>query len=485
MTKIGYRIEVEFEATAAAILDSQSKICNWLYNHLLEQANQLKQQFKASGGKDSAAAKTVYSKRGLRNLIPGLKEASPFLRSVYSSPLKNAALRLTTSIREYQKSRRGERGNGHKVEWPKFRSWKKKWFSLLYDEPWKGYTLVDQTLTLQLGVNQEGERLQVSGRLVEPLPYGPEQVKQLRLVKELGRFYAVFTVEVAPQPAPRIEPVRRAIALDPNHKNLAYGVDTDGLGIEIENMPDLKALDRRIDEVKGKRDHCQRKSQKIEFTRADGSQHLHWRPSRRWQRYNQVLQRLYRLRREKTKTYLYTLSNQLCRGYVTIGVGNYTPHGGGITTPMRRAMNNQSLIGRFKETLAWVCQRSGRRYVEYDERGSTRTCVECNTIVEGGIPPEVRVWCCPSCQTWHLRDENSGRHGLMRISNILVPGSGQRPVTITDRCTWRVTPTGVLVLPGGGTVPVDNRQDELNRGAGAGPDPLMQVSDRARYSLAG
>lgn len=103
---------------------------------------------------------------------------------------------------------------------------------------------------------------------------------------------------------------------------LAYGVDTDGLGIEIENMPNLKALDRRIDEIKGKRDQCQRKSQKIEFTGADGSQHLHWRPSRRWQRYNQGLQRIYRLRGEKTKTYLYTLSNQLCRGYVTIGVGN-------------------------------------------------------------------------------------------------------------------------------------------------------------------
>ena len=177
---------------------------------------------------------------------------------------------------------------------------------------------------------------------------------------------------------------------------------------------------------------------------------------------------------------MYTLANQLCRTYVTIGVGNYTPHGGGITTPMRRAMNNQSLIGRFKETLAWVAQRSGRLYMEYDERGSTRTCVECNTVVEGGIPPEVRVWCCPSCQTWHLRDENSGRHGLMRISEILVPGSGQRPVTVTDRCTWRVTPTGVLGLPGGGAVFPDNRQDELNRGAVAGPDPMTQVSDLVR-----
>jgi putative transposase len=70
-----------------------------------------------------------------------LKEETPFLRSLYSSPIKNTALRLSTAIREYQKSRHGERGNGHKVEWPKFRSWKKKWFSLCHDEPWKGYSL--------------------------------------------------------------------------------------------------------------------------------------------------------------------------------------------------------------------------------------------------------------------------------------------------------------------------------------------------------
>jgi putative transposase len=452
MTKIGYKIEVEFAETGAIVLDSQSKLCNWCYNRLLERANSLKQQFKASGGKDSEAAKTVYSKRGLRNLLPTLKKEYPFLQSVYSSPLKNAALRLSTSIREYQKSRRGERAKGHKVEWPKFRSWKKKWFSLLYDEPWKGYDLEGQTLTLQLGVNKAGERLQVRGRLVDPLPYTPEQVKQLRLVKELGRFYAIFTVVIVPKPAPRLEPLPRAIAMDPNHKNLAYGVDTDGLGIEVENMANLKALDRRIDEIKSKRDRCKRKSKPVSFIRSDGSCHSHWRASRRWYHYNQVLQRLYRLRREQTKTFLYTLANRLCRDYGIVGIGHYTPHGGGITTPMRRAMNNQSLIGRFKETLAWVAQRSGRLYGEYDETGTTRTCVECNAVVEGGIPPDIRVWCCQTCQTWHIRDENSGRHGLKRTLETFVPGSGQRPVPVVDRCTWRVTPTGVLVLPGGAAV---------------------------------
>ncbi|MCL4298794.1 MAG: hypothetical protein KJ077_23855 [Anaerolineae bacterium] len=123
--KISCKIELRFDETGASILDSQSKICNWLYNHLLERANWLKQQFKASGGQDRAAAKTVYSKRGLRDLIPTLKQEFPFLSSIYSSPLKNVALRLSSAIREYQKSRRGERAKSHQVNWPKFRSWKR------------------------------------------------------------------------------------------------------------------------------------------------------------------------------------------------------------------------------------------------------------------------------------------------------------------------------------------------------------------------
>src|SRR4029077_7413195 len=82
-------------------LDGQSRICNWLYNHLVEKANSLKQQFIQSG--DQECARTLYTERGLRNLIPSLKEEHPFLKSVHSSPLKNTALRLSQSIQAHQK----------------------------------------------------------------------------------------------------------------------------------------------------------------------------------------------------------------------------------------------------------------------------------------------------------------------------------------------------------------------------------------------
>jgi putative transposase len=473
---IGYKVLLEVDAEPERILDGQSKTCNWLYNHLLERANTHKQKFIASGGKDKELSCLIYSKHGLRNLIPGLKQQYPFLKTVYSSPLKNAALRLSGSIRERQKSRRGERKNGHEVNWPKFRSWKRKWFSLLYDEPWKGYEVDGRKLKLSLGVDADENRLSVTVRMTEPLPFAHGQVKGLRIVKEVGRFYAVFTVKVG---LPASKAPRRVIALDPNHKNLAYGVGTDGRAIEIENMPNLKALDRRIDELKGKRDRCQRKSKLIQFAREDGSIHRHWEPSRRWRWYNQALDRLYQLRREQTKTYLFTVANRLCREYDLIAVGDYTPHGGGITTGMRRAMNNQSLIGRFKKTMEWVAQRSGKQYMVYDERGTTRTCCECESVVEGGISPEIREWVCPDCNSAHIRDENSAQLGLRRVMKTVVPCSGHWLVEIKSRCTWRVKPTGIVTVPGGGTV--CGQPQTPSRGIKPGdvvatPDPIPMSS---------
>jgi putative transposase len=127
------KIALEVTEGQAAILDSQSKIANWLYNELLERANDLHKQYRMH--QDKEVGRTLYTERGLRDLIPKLKAQHPFLKAVYSSVLKNAALRLSKAIRDYQDGRHGRRANV--VNWPKFRAWKRKWFSLQYDEPHK------------------------------------------------------------------------------------------------------------------------------------------------------------------------------------------------------------------------------------------------------------------------------------------------------------------------------------------------------------
>ena len=425
-------------------LDQQSKICNWLYNYLLDQSLELRKLYCET--KDPEIAKTLYTERGLRNLIPGLKKERHFLKTVHSSPLKNAALRLSASIQTYQKSRKNKR-KGAATGWPRFRSWKRSWFSLLYDEPGKGFKLKGNDLEISLGMGMDKAERKVKVTLASTAPLKEKEIRNLRIVKQLGQFYAVFTVNIKSKPKPG---VKKVIALDPNHKNLVYGVDTDGESIEIAAPNFLKNFDRRIDLLKAKRDRCKKKSKKIwqKNDKGGNTEKFYWQASRRYEKLSQYIEKQLRKRREQTKTFLYTTAQKLFDSYDLVSIGDYTPDGSGITKKMRRAVNNQSLIGRFKDILSWVALKSGKHFYEFDEKGTTRTCHDCSYVHREGLCPSIRKWDCPQCHTKHVRDENSARNGLRKVLRDLnlenlLPGSG--PVLVIKRWAWRVLPQGVRV----------------------------------------
>jgi putative transposase len=431
------KIALVLSEEQAAILDSQSKMANWLYNKLLEHANTLRKQYRET--QDKEVGRTLYTERGLRDLIPSFKAHHPFLKTVYSSVLKNAALRLSKAIKDYQDGKHGRRKNN--VNWPKFRAWKRQWFSLQYEEPWKGYAFAGRTLTLVLGQDTTGIQLKIELELAETLPHwvNHEHIRQCRIVKEGQIYSVVFSVD---RLLPNGKPLSssKVAALDPNHKNFAYAVGTDGTATEIKNPYFLKGYDKRIDQLKSKRDTCKKKSRLI--TREDGSQF--WLPSRRWLMLNARLQNVLQERREQTKQFLYTVANRLYHDYDAVGVGDYVPHSGGITRKMRRAMNNRSLNRRFKQVLAWVALRSGKQYLVWEEGGSTRTCHDCGYVVEGGIPVSVREWDCPGpdCTSHHIRDENAARNGLTRtLKALALPCSGRREVS--SRRAWRFNGLGL------------------------------------------
>ena len=162
-----------------------------------------------------------------------------------------------------------------------------------------------------------------------------------------------------------------------------------------------------------------------------------------------------RKRRDQTKLFLYTTANALYAKYDCVGIGDYAPHGNGITTKMRRGMNNRSLIGRFKEVLSWVACKSGKTFLEYKEKGTTRTCHHCKCVVEGGLAPSIRRWRCSSCALEHDRDENAAINGLIEILRDLLTKSetfvslvsSSDLVQVFERWAWRVLPGGVLQTP--------------------------------------
>lgn len=439
-----YAIKVEIYPTEeqGKILDGQSRICNWLYNHLLEIANEFRKEYKET--QSNEVAKVLYTERGLRDLIPELKKEYPFLKTVHSKPLKNAALRLSESIQDYQKSRKGKR-KGKKTGWPKYRKWKEDWFSLKYCEPWNGYKIEGNKLILSLGKDERGKQLQLSILIKEKEALKDKKVKTLEIVKEYGKYYACFVVEVESKKKKRIEKV---IAIDPNHKNIGYGVDTTGVGIEIKDVKRIiKRSEAKIDYLKGRRDRCEKKSKKVELE--NGS--YYWLPSRRWIQFDKALQKAYQKKREQTKQLMYALANKLYKNYDLVMIGDYTPQPGtGISRGMRRAMNNGSFIGEFKKILSFVAEKSGKHFFEYKEYNTTKECNKCHYLNKD-LTLEERSWICPVCKTYHLRDENSAINGLkqnfMSCSDLF---------EVTQRCAWEWNFSNWMLLP-----------KELNDGRGS------------------
>ncbi len=442
---LALKLSLSIDFDKKQILDGQSRLCHKLYNLLVAKSLELRKHYIQT--KDQKTALTLYSKRGLRNLVPELKEENPYLKVVHSSPLKNAALRLSEAIQAYQKSKKGER-KGPRVGWPKFRSLKNQgWFSLLYDEPKKGFKVEGKQLILSLGMGKEKEERHLTLDLKEAHLLQGKLIRTLEISCEEDRYYAIFTYQKE-MPAPK--KIGRYIAIDPNHKNLGYGVDDEGNAIEIKAPQWLKGYDLRIDELKQKRDRCQKKSQKrpILDQQKQPTGEDYFVPSKRWRRYEKSLQRALIKRREQTKTFIYTSAHRLFRDYDCVGIGNYTPQGNGITTNMRRAMNNRSLIGRWKKTLEWVACKSGKTFWEYDEKGTTRTCSDCLSVVKEGIAPAVRQWQCECCKSVHIRDENAAINGIGKLlqelpieNKLLVPRLG--PVLVKKRWAWTVLPSGV------------------------------------------
>ncbi|MEK5392709.1 hypothetical protein NSQ59_20335 [Margalitia sp. FSL K6-0131] len=279
------KIQIEFSKNDEIILDGQSKICNWLYNQLLDACQ--KDYYENNN------SLKLLEGRNLRNYGVSLKKSHPFLNSVFSSVLKEPSTRL---LKAYKSFFKGD------SRYPKHRSWKNKWFSLVFDEPNKGWEILKEgkAVSISLGnvpglAKQKGKKNpSIIGKLKEKVELGDEEkFKTFSLCKQQGnKFFAIFTVERRSktemeykktmskyriqckqskklnEPSPQkpslikqetnIPDNLKWISLDPNHKNFFVGVDYEGNSIEFKKLLMINYWDKKIDQIKAKRDICKK-----------------------------------------------------------------------------------------------------------------------------------------------------------------------------------------------------------------------------------
>ena len=436
------KVELLVCALQGSHLDGQSKICSWARNYLIDEVNQRMRMLKGdaplSEEEKARILKTIYTEGGIRDLLPLAKLEHPHLKLVYSSPLKNVGLNLAKGIKAHQAGR---------SEWIRRKKWKRHWTTLEYDEVGKGWKVLTfkshKELRLSFGTLADGTRLQERIKLA-PCGAPLHKAVAVRIVKDLGKYYAVFTFKKPKAKAKPLGEVPKLAYIDPNSSNFGYLVDTEGKSVEIEHMRErIKSLCKRLDYVQSLRDKCKSDAKVVEYTREDGSLHRHTEGSLKYKRLDKVMNRLYAMLREQKKQYMYALAHRLAATYDAVGIGNWVPDSTDHQQGSRfnRIFINMNLLGQFKTILKYVFEKSGKAAYVLDEKGTTRTCHKCGTVVSGGIPPGVKRWTCAGCGMVHIRDENAGLNGLRRLVEQLgfshMPRSGHG---IAVPCSWRFHP---------------------------------------------
>ena len=195
------KIRIHFTKEVEFILDGQSRICNWLYNHLLDLAK-----------KDYANGNSLklMSGRNLRNQVPKEKKEHQFLTAVHASPLKNTAIRLKDAFKRFFIKQN---------DFPNFKAWKRHWSPLLFEEANVGWKLSGRELKISLGLGDDRKYKAVQGTLETNLKLKKNQsIKSFQLNKDgRGRFWATFVIA---KPTKIKKPIEKSIFIDPNHKNL-------------------------------------------------------------------------------------------------------------------------------------------------------------------------------------------------------------------------------------------------------------------------
>lgn len=324
-------------------------------------------------------------------LLPGMKTKDERLKDPSSQVMQEVVKEVDGGYKSF----RAKRKNGDiDARPPGFRS-SRNFFTHHYPQRGNSFEIENNQLLLAFGHKR-------GGRLVLDLPEGKyEKVKTVKVGFDdmAGKFVAWMTEEVE-DAAPKTDGYW--IYFDPGCKTTLTGVTSGGKLVEYDINP-LRKMNmstyRLLDKLMSRRD------KKVKFSAV-------------WRRLNKRVKSLWRKIAGRTKTYLHSLANQILTFHpnaIGFKIGDWKKQqtladtgNNFVNRAINRAVQNNNPVRKLVEMLSYKAKlRTGQCVDEFDESGSTRTCVACDFVHKDGIDPEKRIFVCDDCGFTYPRDFHS------------------------------------------------------------------------------
>jgi putative transposase len=360
--RLSYKYRLKPTKTQQRQLERMLELCCYVYNETL------------------ATRKNAYEQRGeslnyhaTAKLLPLWKQAKSELKQVHSQVLQNVQIRVDLAFQAF--FRRVKQGE-EEVGYPRFKGY--GWYdSLTYPQYGNGVVLQDRMLRF----SKVGDVKVVLHRSLEGA------IKTVTVRRNLGKWYACFSVEVERQPLPVSSKV---VGVDLGLKTFAVLSNGDQIKRQRWMKQDAKDVAR-----------LQRKKEKLPNGSKERKKAL------------LALNHAYQRSTNRRTDFAHQESRKLVNRYGLVvfedlEIQDMQANGNKVI--------NRNLAdvawGQFVQFTTYKAENAGRGVVRVNPRGTTQGCSGCSKIVRKDL--SVRVHDCPHCGLKIDRDLNAARNILAR-----------------------------------------------------------------------
>lgn len=368
MLKRTYKFRLYPIRTQQNLLGSQLSLCQWLYNHFLEER------------------RNAYEKDKIKiscfdqiKEIPKLKKEKPELKQVYSQTLQDVARRLDKAFQNFfRRVKENKNGNKQKPGYPRFKG-KYRYDSLIY--PQSGFELKDNKLNLsKIGFLKIKLHREIEGN-----------IKTLTIKRTpTNKWYACFMVEINKE-----LPEKRRIEdiMSENMIGVDMGLDnflTSSQEEKIDNPRYLRESEEKLSKVQRK--HSRKKLRSKNRTKS-----------------RIKIARLHEKITNQRQDFLHKLSKYLVNDFQLIAFEKLIIKGMVKNKYLAKSITDASW-GKFRQMLTYKAEEAGLYAIGVNPQNTSQICSNCEKTVPKSLA--TRIHKCPHCGLTIDRDINAAKNIL-------------------------------------------------------------------------